>query len=261
MPTTPAPIDILGVLRLAGVAWWREFPPIIGLGAALITVPALLAQLAGNSSTEAATLVTTARGVCAMLFLSAVGYGVLHAFARRPLAPRRFIAAGLAAAQPGLVVALILGAGAVTLRIVFVIAAALQPMAGGFVDGIATALGVWALVTLLPAVPAAVAERLGPIAALERAAGLTRGNRVRLLVLCLMLALAIVPVAGLIGIVIFGQNAQPADVQRISAAMTAADPGLWIALLVELLLAGLLACVPASVYAVLVTLRAANTAR
>ena len=63
----------------------------------------------------------------------------------------------------------------------FLLADALDPMAAGFVDGMATAGALWALATLLPAVPAAVAERLGPVAALQRAAALTRGNRVRLL--------------------------------------------------------------------------------
>ena len=253
---SPAPpIDILAVLRLALFGWWREFAPIIGLGALLVTLPALAGRLIGPIGGEIGTLVATAQGVCAMLFLSAVGYGVLHVFARRPLAPRRFMAAGLAAAQPGLVVALILGAGLVTVRIIFLIAGALSPIAQGFVDGVATAVTLWAVATLLPAVPAAVAERLGPMAALERAAALTRGNRVRLLGLCCVVALAIVPIAGLVTIIVFGQNASPADAQKLLTTMTAADPALWIMLLSDLLLAGVLACVPASVYAVLVTLR------
>ncbi len=251
-PAAP-PLDIVAVLRLALFAWWREFAPILALGALLVTLPALLARLIGPGAGESATLVVTAQGVCGMLFLSAVAFGVLHLFARKPLGPWRFIAAGLGAAQPGLVVALILGAGAMSVRIVFLIASALGPMAGGFIDGLATAAALWALATLLPAVPAAVAERLGPIAALQRAAALTRGNRVRLLGLCFVLMLALIPIGGTIGIVVFGQNATPADVERMAAAMTAADPGLWIALLTDVLIAGVLACVPAAVYAVLVT--------
>ncbi len=254
----PPPLDILAVLRLSVIAWWREFAPIVGLGVLLVTLPTLIAQLIGPGTPGASTLIATARGVCAMLFLSATGYGVLHAFARRPLAPARFIAAGLSAAQPGLVVALILGAGLMTVRIVFLIAGMLAPMAEGFIDGMATAAALWALATLLPAVPAAVAERLGPVAALERAAALTRGNRVRLLLLCLVLFLAMIPIAGVIRIVLFGQNATAADAERIAVGMTATDPGLWVRLLSDLLLASLLACVPASVYAVLVTLGATS---
>ncbi len=252
------PLDILAVLQLALVAWWREFAPILALGALLITAPALLTQLLAPHAVEVSTIIATARGVCGMLFLSAVVYGVLHAFARRPLAPRRFIVAGLAAAQPGLVVALILGAGLMTVRIIFLVSAALDPMAGGFIDGIATAVALWSIATLLPAVPAAVAERLGPIAALERAAALTRGNRVRLLVLCFVVVITIVPIAALVDLVIFGDHASATDIARIDAAMTAGNPGLWIALLVDLLIAGMLACVPAAVYAVLVTLRATS---
>lgn len=259
--TEPAPpLDILAVLRLALVAWWREFAPILGLGALLLTLPELVRRALGPTLTQGATLVTTLQGVCAMLFLSAVVYGVLHMFARRPLSPRAFIASGLAAAQPGLVVALVLGAGGVSVLIVFQIANALDPMAAGFVDGMATACALWALAMLLPAVPAAVAERLGPIAALQRAAALTRGNRVRLLALVALVAMTIVPILSVVGLLVFSRAATPADVTRIDAALTATDPGLWIGLLIDLLLAGVLACVPAAVYAVLVA-RTAPRAR
>lgn len=249
---TRSPIDILAVLRLAVIAWWRDFAPILGLGALLLTLPELVRRALGPTLTQGATLITTLQGVCAMLFLSAVIYGVLHMFARRPLSPRAFISSGLAAAQPGLVVALILGAGAVSVRIVFLIANSLDPMAAGFVDGMATAAALWALATLLPAVPAAVAERLGPIAALQRAAVLTRGNRIRLLGLVAVVGMTIVPILSVVGLLVFNRAASPADVSRIDAALTATDPGLWIGLLTDLLLAGVLACVPAAVYAALV---------
>lgn len=259
-PAPAPPIDILVVLRLALFAWWREFAPIIGLGALLLTLPALIARAIAPELTGGQTLVVTAQGVCAMLFLSAVIYGVLHVFARKPLGPRAFMRAGLAAAQPGLVVALILAAGAVTIRIVFVLAGALDPMAAGFVDGMATAGALWALATLLPAVPAAVAERLGPVAALQRAAALTRGNRVRLLGLILVVGISLTPIMSLTTLLLFGQAKDSADVARIAAAMRADDPGLWIGLLVNLLVGGALACVPAAAYAVLVS-RSAPGAR
>ncbi len=260
IPDPAPPLDILAVLRLALFAWWREFAPIVGLGALLLTLPELIVQAAGPGIGDSATLLLTAQGVCAMLFLSAVVYGVLHMFARKPLTPRAFMAAGLTAAQPGLVVALILGAGAVSVRIVFLVAARLDPMAAGFVDGMATAGAMWALATLLPAVPAAVAERLGPVAALERAAALTRGNRIRLLGLIVVIGTTVVPIAFLLTSLLFGRAQNAAEAQKMAATMTTADPGLWIELLSDLLIAGVLACVPAAVYAVLVS-RAVPRAR
>jgi hypothetical protein len=84
----------------------------------------------------------------------------------------------------------------------------------------------------LPAVPAAVVERLGPLAALRRAAALTAGNRDRILALTLVVGLALVP----------------------SAALVAGLPpaaSLWLRALFELVAWSLAAAVPAVVYVLL----------
>lgn len=249
----PAALDILAVLRLALRVWWREFAPIIGLGALLVLAPQLTSNLLHPTPARGGTIMLTVQGACLMLFQCAVAYGVLCGLARRPLTPGAFMHRGLAAAEPGIKVALLLGMGAITVGIAFAVAPWLGPVAGGALRIGASFAGVWGLVTLLPAVPAAVVERLGPIQALARAAQLTRGNRLRLVGLCALVVLALIPVAGTVAMIVYGRDTDPAEMARLAAALTPASPALWINLLTSLLLAGILACVPTAVYAMLLS--------
>lgn len=204
----------------------------IGAGGMLLVVfPSVAEHVltpAAGLGADIATLVTTIRAVLAMLFVSAVSWGVVGRMAGLPLAPVAFFNQGLRRAQPGLKVALLVGAAIVLGLIVKLFATHGTPQ--GFVlQTLLLTLGLWALCTLMPAVPVAVVERLGPVDALKRAAALTAGNRDRTLLLGLVLALVIGLATVLVG--------QLADV---APALEAA---------VELLAWGLAAIVPAVVYA------------
>lgn len=245
-------LDVIATLRLALAAYWRDFAPITFLGFGLLTAPSLLlrAMLGGEAIAADPTLrtiVQMAMGVLTMLFFCAVSFGVMSALAGRPLGVRRFMRIGLAAAQPGLVVALILGSGVMTVAIVLLFGRGLG--AGGAVLSFAAIVALlWALSVLLPAVPAAIAERRGPLEALLRAAQLTRGNRGRLLGLCIIVCLALVPALGFVNVVLFGPQATSAQVRVATAAFSLASPGLWIAQLTDLLMLSVLASIPAAAY-------------
>ena len=62
-------------------------------------------------------------------------------------------------------------------------------VAGWLLDALLLALALCGASVLLPVVPAAVVERLGPRAAFARAAALTEGNRNRVLGIVLVMAL------------------------------------------------------------------------
>lgn len=247
--STPArPLDVLLTLRLALLLWWRDFAPITLLGMQFMLFPALIARgLAGPGVTispAAATIVQTILGVLAMLYVASVTFGIMSALVGRPLAWRRFILLGLGAAQPGLVVALVLGVGMMTLAIVALLGRTLSaaiPLA-------AIGLGLWGLAVLMPAVPIAVAERLGPLDALARARAVTRGNRWRLVGMVAIVAVLLVSVAGIVTSVIFGVAATPAQMSARAAAFTLADPGLWIAEIVDMLVLGIVATIPPTAY-------------
>lgn len=193
-------LDILLALYRTALAVRADLAAILLGGAALVCIPSLaaraLAPEAGYAP-DVATLVTTLRAVLAMLYLALVSWGVVARLTGRALPPRTFVHEGLSRAQPGLKVALLVGALVVlglTLRL-FAVHGTTQ---GFFLQTLLLALGLWALGALMPAVPAAVVERLGPVAALKRAAALTQGNRDRTLFLGLISGLALAPSAVLL---------------------------------------------------------------
>ena len=261
MAASPPPsFDVIATLRLALVAYWRDFAPITFLGFGLVTLPSLLARTVLGGEAIAAdptlgTIVQTGLGILTMLFFCAVSFGVMSALAGRPLGVKRFMRIGLAAAQPGLVVALILGAGVMSVAIVLLLGRGLGA-GGAFLSLAAIVALLWALSVLLPAVPAAIAERRGPLEALRRAAQLTRGNRGRLLGLCLIVGLALVPALGFVNVVVFGPQASAEQVRELTARMSLSSPGLWIDKLTDLLLLGVLASIPAATYMQLIRGRA-----
>ncbi|MBB6229489.1 hypothetical protein FHS79_003692 [Polymorphobacter multimanifer] len=162
-------------------------------GLLLVVLPSLLVRLLapeGGYGPDVATLVTTLRAVLAMLFVSLVSWGVVARLAGLPLPPEAFFAQGLRRAQPGLKVALLVGA-AIVFGLILRLFATHGTPAGFMLQTLLLTLGLWALCTLMPAVPVAVVERLGPVDALKRAAALTAGNRDRTLLLGLLLALVI----------------------------------------------------------------------
>ena len=102
-------------------------------------------------------------------------------------------------------------------------------------------------IVLPPGVPA---DR---VAALRRAAALTRGQRGPLAGLLIIAFLAMLPAATLVNMVIFGPAATPARAEVVMGTMTLTHPGLWIYALFELLGTSLIACIPPVVYWRLIT--------
>jgi hypothetical protein len=248
-------LDVISTLRLAVRLWWEEFAPITLLGFVLVTMPSVLAHVVlGGAQTHGqavdttlSTFVQTLTALLMMLFACAVSYGIMSAMSGRRLRPADFIRAGLWAARPGLVVSLVLGAGTMGLSIVLLL---LGRSGGGLLLSAAVlAVAFWALALFFPAVPAAIAERKLPLEALRRSLELTRGARLKLIGLLLLVGLALLPAAGIVRVVIFGTNASAQEIQAAVAQMTLTSPGLWIAELFNLLLLGLLAVLPAVVYA------------
>ena len=260
MPASPPRLDILQTLRTAVRIWWEEFAPITLLGLALLTVPSVLLQLIlgpgirGGGFDSAGTFAQTLMGVATMLYFCVVAFGVMAVLEGRRLDPRTFIDAGLRAARPGFEVALILAIGGLA----FVVILLGGQMLGAFQALIvlaATGALLWMAAALLPTVPAAIAERRRPLDALRRALALTRGNRGRLLLMLVLVMLALMPLVGILNLVLYGPNATPETVKSVIAALEFADPKLWIAQLADLLLSGLLACLPPVVYSELVRLK------
>jgi hypothetical protein len=196
-PAAPEPrLDVILALRQAILVFWRDFAALVVAGVLLVTVPGALTR-ALPDTVDWGTLATTLRAVCAMLYVALVSWGVVARLAGQALPPRRYIAEGLARATPGVKVALLLGA-AVVAGLTLQLFARDGTVAGWLLNSLLLTAGLLALTALMPAVPAAVVERLGPVAALRRAAALTAGNRDRLLALALLVGLALAPSAALI---------------------------------------------------------------
>jgi hypothetical protein len=231
MDATPR-LDVIMALRHAIIVVWRDLAAVVAAGVLLVTLPGLLVPYL-PAGADWSTLGTTLRGVCAMLFVALVSWGVVARLAGRALPPRRFIAEGLARATPGLQVALLLGA-AVVVGLTLQLFARHGTIAGWLLNSLLLTAALLALTALMPAVPAAVVERLGPMAALRRAAALTAGNRDRLLALALLVGLALAPSAALV------------------AGFAGPDAaGIWLRSAFELVAWSLAATVPPVVYALL----------
>lgn len=221
-------LDVPLVLKRTGEAFRHDFVGIVFGGLALVVVPGVLTR-GGGQGVEADTLLTVLRCLLAMLYVALVSWGVVSRLRGRALAPRDFIREGLARAQPGLQAALLVGAGVVVGLIVRLFAQA-GTLAGWMLNSLLLTGALVALCALMPLVPVAVVERLTPLAAIRRAAALTRYNRNRILGVALLLALTLAP----------------------SAALVAGLPGPaepWGLALFEMLAWSLAATVPAAVYA------------
>ncbi|WP_439533395.1 hypothetical protein [Polymorphobacter sp.] len=223
-------LDVMLALYRTLAVLRANFAALLLGGVVLVSLPSLLVNMlapeAGYSA-DMATVLTTARAVLAMLFMAQVSWGVVARLGGLRLAPSDLVREGLRRAQPGLKVALLAGAGIVLGLTVQLFAQHGTPQ--GFVlQTLLLTLALWALCTLMPAVPAAVIERLGPIAALRRAAALTAGNRDRTLLLGLLAGLAIAP-SGLL--------------------IRSIGPAPWLSAVFELFAWGLAATLPAVVYA------------
>jgi hypothetical protein len=232
-------VDPGALVARAARAWWRDFAPITLLGLALLTLPGMVAGALLGAAPAAdpmwGTAAATVLGILAMLFVAAVAVGVIAGELGRPLPPARFATMGLAGAAAGLPVGLLFGSAAVATLIVLRLAP-LAGLAGVLVAAAVLALALAGLAAWLPAVPAAVAERAGTLAALRRAAQLTRGSRTRLALVCLGA-----------GLTLWALAAATQGFGRMGA-LPLTSPERWIGELVGVLALGLAACLPPVAY-------------
>ncbi|KPF76392.1 hypothetical protein IP88_06610 [alpha proteobacterium AAP81b] len=226
--TRPRRLDIVAALRRGGEAVARDFAAVTSAGFALIVIPGIVTRsfFAGE---ELATLTQTLRAVLALLFVALVSFGVVARLRGRRLLPHEFLREGLLAARPGLQSALIAGTAVMVALIVHLFARH-GTAAGWALDTLLLAGGLWAASVAMPLVPAAVAERLSPLAAIQRAAALTEGNRDRILALAVGMIAAIAPAA-------------------LLPTAFGGETGVLVRALCELFSWSLVATVPAAVYA------------
>jgi len=259
-PSVSSPVarlDLGAALRQTLRSFWDDFAPIVVLGFLLLTLPSVLLHASSEPlPTEANpaggamdTVIETLVAVLAMIYVSAVNYGVMCTLAGRRLDTSSFIWAGLRASRPGLLVALVLGSMLMAALILVMLFGRSSPLGWLFVTGVSVAVVV-ALVTWLVAVPVAVAERRMPWDALKRSAAITVGNRGRLVGFVGAILLGLLP--GIMLLQLFGPDATfiPAAGQG-----DVFSPAMWIKQLFWLLVQGLLAVAPAVVYAQLTTRR------
>ena len=231
-----ARVDVVLALRQISEVAVADSTPILGLGAVLVTLPALLGALIqpGHSG---GTVLAVLSGLGAALFAALVSYGTTARLLGKPLSAQDYFRRSIIASPPGFSVALLLGAAGVLAAIIHLVARAVSPF-GPAVSFTLTALVIAGSVCLLPAIPLALAERCAPLVAVMRAARLTRGSRARITSLLGVVALVVGPAAVLIG----------APSHPIGAAPLG-DARLWVWLLFELLAAGIVTTIPAVVYA------------
>ena len=251
-PTTSG-LDMVQVLRDALRCFWEDFAAIILSGMVLILIPGLInyllapdITLEGATPSGWGTLMQTVAGLGGMIFAALVSFGTLVRLGGRPLSPGLYVYAGLRAMQPGLLVALLMG-------VLIMSAGVIQlTLAGSAIGRLTSGVVMGALILLIviwvAALPAAIAERLGPFNALKRSQHLTRGQRWRVFAVLLMASLALLPALMLITIILFGANAGPQGVLAKVSQWTLFSPGLWVLEITNLLIAGLLAPLPAALY-------------
>lgn len=223
-------LDVALAIRNTALAFARDFAGVVIAGFVLVTLPSLLVRVFTPTG-DWDTLAFTVRGVLGTLYVALVSWGVVARLRGRALPPAAFIHEGLRRAQPGVKVALLVGAGVVA-GLTLQLFAQSGTAQGWLLDCLLLVAALWAACVLMPLVPAAVVERLGPVAAFQRAAALTTGNRGRILALAIVVALTLAPSAAL-----------------VTSVATPDAVGLWLRALFELLAWSLIATVPAVVYA------------
>lgn len=245
-----ARLDLAAALRQTVRCFWDDFAPIVLLGFLLLTLPSLLLHLSATPPAEADvvgsttdTVIETFVALLAMLYVSAVNYGVMCALAGRPLETTTFMWAGLRASRPGLLVALVLGSMLMAALILVILFGRGSPVGWLFATIVGVAL-VIALVTWIVAIPAAIAERRMPWDALRRSAALTFGNRGRLVGFVGAMLLGLLP--GIMLVKMFGPDASFVPATEGGDLFS---PAMWIEQLFWLLAQGLLATAPAVIYA------------
>ncbi|MGI4878754.1 MAG: hypothetical protein ACRYG4_14845 [Janthinobacterium lividum] len=240
-----APLDVALALRQVVLTFWSDFAPIVLLGFVMVTLPAVAQRLIGSHS--GSTVVATFGGMLTVLYVVIVTVGTMARLSGRPLTAAAFVRVGIAASPPGLSVGLLLGAGVVLVLVALLFTGFSTPAEAA--GSLAIVVGAFAgIVTVVPAMSAAIVERRKPFAAVARGAALTRGSRARIAALLIVLGLAVVPTRLVIAASIYGLGVTTAQQAAADATMTVFSPGLWLLALFDLLAWGLAATVPGVVY-------------
>lgn len=191
-PAADTRLDAAQALKGAVTVLGGDLAAILIAGMLLVLLPSGLGR-GFNDSNGLATLLMTLRGVGAMLFVAIVSSGAVARLRGAPMSTAAFLRLGLARAQPGVQVGLIIAA-AIFAGLIVQLFARHGTVAGWLLDVLLLALGLLGATMLLPVIPAAVTERLSPRAAFARAAALTEGNRNRILGIMLLMALTLAPI-------------------------------------------------------------------
>ena len=231
----PAKLDVPLALRRIAQGFWFDFAPIVTLGFGMVTLPGVVAALVPPAS-SGSTIMAVVSGLLAALFVTIVSHGVVARLAGQPLDAGAFVSRGIAASPPGFSVALLIGAGIVLIAIIGLLGALAWQPARSIAIGVAIVL----LLTVLPAVPAALAERLPPLLALQRGMTLTRGRRGGIAAIGLIALLTFGPTWLLLKVLV--RSIEP------GAVASFASPGLWLRALYALLASSVAAVVPGVVY-------------
>ncbi len=259
-------LDLVLALRQSVDAFWQDFAPIILSGFALIVLPGLLGHMLmpdaplqnpEELNSGLAIVLQSLSGIAGMLFVAIVTFGTLARLRGQPLPLAAYVRGGFAAAQPGMVAALLIFS---VVMLTMSVQLAFSGSSLGRLMGLALTTSVLLIVVVWSvAIPAAIAERLSPLRALQRSADLTRGNRGRIFALFLSVGFVVLPVLMLLTSVVFGTNIEPKAALETAAKWSFISPGLWLMQLATLLVSALLAPLPAVLYAQLVRARTDRT--
>jgi len=220
-------LDVAMGLKRSVQAYVTDFTGVVLTGCLLVILPGVISRSIAASG-DFDTLLMTLRGVLSMLYVAIVSWGLASRQRDRAMSPGKFIYGGLARAQPGLQVALLVGA-AVVVGLTLHLFARQGTIAGWMLNVLLIGGGLLSACVFAPLVAVAVVERLGPVAAFRRAAALTEGNRNRILATVLVVLMTLAPSAALV-------------------AGVAGNAGIWIWSFFEFLAWSLAAVVPAMVY-------------
>jgi hypothetical protein len=221
-------LDVALVLKRSLQAYVTDFTGVVLIGCLLVILPGVITRsIAASGDFDA--LLMTLRSILAMLYVAIVSWGLVSRQGDRAMSPSKFICGGLARAQPGLQVALLVGA-AIVVGLTLHLFARQGTTPGWMLNVLLIGGGLLSACIFAPLVAVAVVERLGPVAAFRRTAELTEGNRNRILATLLVMVLTLAPSAALF-------------------ASFAGDAGIWIRSLFEFFAWSFAAVVPAMVYA------------
>ncbi len=197
----------------------------------------------GDGEASTSTLVLTARSFAFLLFFSTVTTATLAS--RTALPPRTYILSGLRGAQPPLVAGLTAAAGIISVLIIGqLLALFITPWARLLILPPTVAL----VILWLLAMPVAAAEKKVPFAAIRRSQQMAWAHMGALCgIMATVTAMLMLPLI-LISLVIYGYGPTPEEARATLATITPRTAAFWIGELAVVILSGMVAVIPPSIY-------------